>query len=80
MWQSASAQGDDHKTKELCGRIGMLRVTTNKTGKVVPAPFKKAILVIDGTWKEDQLERLAAAGFDSVYYVDEIDQLHKDIS
>jgi hypothetical protein len=79
MWQSASAQGDDHKTKELCGRIGMLRVTTNKAGKVVPAPFKKAILVIDGTWKETQLERLAAAGFDAIYYVDELDQLAKAI-
>ena len=33
MWQSASAQGDDHKTKELTGRIGMLRVITDKKGK-----------------------------------------------
>jgi hypothetical protein len=80
MWQSASAQGDDHKTKELCGRIGMLRVTTNKIGKVVPAPFKKAILVIDGTWKEDQLTRLASAGFDGIYYVDEIDELLKELN
>lgn len=80
MWQSASAQGDDHKTKELCGRIGLLRVTTNKSGKAVPAPFKKAILVIDGTWKEDQLDRLAAAGFDAIYYVDEVVQLAKGIS
>lgn len=80
MWQSASAQGDDHKTKELCGRIGMLRVTTSKAEKVIPTPIKKAILVIDGTWREDQLDRLAVAGFDAIYYVDEVDQLAKDIT
>lgn len=79
MWQSASAQGDDHKTKELCGRVGMLRVTTGKSGKVIPASFKKSVLVIDGTWKAEQIDRLAAAGFDAIYYVDEIDQLVKDL-
>jgi len=79
IWRSVSAQGDDHKTKELCGRIGMLRVTTDKKGKVVPASFKKAILVVDGTWKQDQLDRLASTGFDAIYYVDEISQLVKDL-
>jgi hypothetical protein len=78
--RSVSAQGDDHKTKELCGRIGMLRVTTDENGKVIPTSFKKAILVVDGTWKQDQLDRLATAGFDAIYYVDEIDQLVKDLS
>jgi len=77
--RSVSAQGDDHKTKELCGRIGMLRVTTDERGQLIPASFKKAILVVDGTWKKDQLDRLATAGFDAIYYVDEIDQLVKDL-
>jgi hypothetical protein len=75
MSQSASAQGDDHKTKELCGRIGMLRVSNGKKGKVVPASFKKALLVIDGTWKDDQLQQLAKAGFDGIFYVDEVPAL-----
>jgi hypothetical protein len=79
MWQSASAQGDDHKTKELCGRIGMLRVTTDSSGRSHPASFKRAVLVVDGTWQQDQLGRLGVAGFDAIYYVDEIDKLARDL-
>lgn len=77
FWQSASSQGDDHKTKELTGRIGMLRVQQDKHGRAVAAPYKRFVLVLDGTWKEEQLDRLATAGFDAIYYVDEIDALVK---
>jgi len=80
MWQAAFAGHPADKHKELIGRIGMLRVQHSSDGKIVPASFKKAILVIDGTWQEDQIKRLAENGFDSVYYVDEIDQLVKDLA
>ena len=62
--------------KELCGRIGMLRVTTNTSGAAVPdLRYKKALLLIDGTWTAEHIQRLVDAGFDEVYYPDEIDQL-----
>ena len=75
MWQSASLQGDDHKTKELCGRVGMMYVHLLPPGVVAPATTGKYFLVIDGTWKEDQLQQLAKAGFDGIYYVDDLDPL-----
>ena len=79
MWQAAFAGHPADKHKELIGRIGMLRVQHSSEGKIIPASFKKAILVIDGTWLEDQIQRLAENGFDSVYYVDEVEQLVKDL-
>ena len=79
MWQSASTQGDDHKTKELVGRIGMLRVTAGKAGITKASDFHHAVLVLDGTWQQDQLHRLAIAGFDAIYYVDELDKLARDL-
>lgn len=76
LWQSASDKGVGHKMKELCGRIGMLRVTTNASGAAVPdARYKKAILLIDGTWTAEHIQRLVDAGFDEVYYPDEVDKL-----
>lgn len=76
LWQSASDSGVGHKMKELCGRIGMLRVTTNTSGTAIPdSRYKKALLLIDGTWTAEHIQRLVDAGFDEVYYPDEVDQL-----
>lgn len=77
LWQAAFAGGVDHKTKELVGRIGMLRVAHSKDGKAKPSGFEKFHLVIDGLWTDEQIGRLASAGFDGIYYVDEIDELAK---
>jgi len=76
LWQSASDKGVGHKMKELCGRVGMLRVSTNTSGAAVPdARIKKTILLIDGTWTKEHIQRLVDAGFDEAYYPDEVDQL-----
>lgn len=80
VWQSASDKGVGHKMKELCGRIGMLRVTTSSAGKPVEnQKVKKAILVIDGTWTDTQIKRLVECGFDAVFYPNEMDALVKAI-
>ena len=79
MWQAAFAGHPADKHKELIGRIGMLRVQHAADGSIVATPIKKAILVIDGTWQEDQIQRLAENGFDAIYYVDEICQMVKDL-
>ena len=78
MWQSATHQGVDHKTKELVGRVGMLRVRRGTDGVVLPMDVKKVLLVIDGTWTQSQLERLATAGFDGIYYCDELELMVKE--
>jgi hypothetical protein len=80
VWQSASDKGVGHKMKELCGRIGMLRVTTDTSGTPVEnTKIKKAILLIDGTWTDSHIKRLIECGFDAVFYANELDDLVKEI-
>jgi len=80
MTQAAFAGGVEHKAKELVGRVGMLRVERSSSGTTQPAPYDKIFLVIDGTWTQDQIARLARAGFDGIYYPDELDQLAAEIT
>jgi hypothetical protein len=76
-WQSCSDAGRDHKKKELCGRAVALRYSWDTAGKkFIPRPgVKKLILVLDGTWRRDDLLALARAGWDEIFYPDEMDKL-----
>lgn len=80
-WQSVSDAGRDHKKKELCGRAVALRYTWDaEAKKFKPRPgVKKLILVVDGTWRQDDLNALVSAGWDEVFYPDEMDKLKKAI-
>ena len=80
-WQSASNAGRDHKKKELCGRAVALRYSWDvAASKFVLRPgIEKLILVVDGTWKRDDLLALARAGWDETFYPDEMDKLAKAI-
>lgn len=76
-WQTATDSGRDHKRKELAGRAVGLRYTWDSENKrfVVRPGIKKLILLLDGTWRQKDLEVLIAAGWDEIYYPDEIDKL-----
>ncbi len=76
-WQSASDAGRDHKKKELCGRAVALRYSWDaKHKKFIPRPgVEKLILVVDGTWRREDLLALARAGWDEIFYPDEMDKL-----
>jgi hypothetical protein len=80
-WQSATDDGKDHKVKELCGRAAALRYTWDAKAKTfVPRKgVKKLYLVIDGTWTQEDLDILARAGWDEIFYPDEMDKLAKAI-
>jgi hypothetical protein len=80
-WQSVTDAGRDHKKKELCGRAVGLRYTWDpRTNKFIDRPgVKKLILVLDGTWRQDDLDALCRAGWDEIFYPDEIDKLAKAI-
>jgi hypothetical protein len=80
-WQSASDAGRDHKKKELCGRAVALRYSWDaKAKKFVRRPgVEKLILVVDGTWRREDLLTLARAGWDEIFYPDEMDKLAKAI-
>jgi len=75
MWQACFEGHPADKHKELIGRIGMLRVLQSQSGKVFKAPIKKAFLLLDGSWTAEQIQRMAAAGFDGIFYVDEVPAL-----
>lgn len=80
-WQSCSDSGRDHKKKELCGRAVALRYSWDpQAEKFIPRPgIEKLILVLDGTWRRDDLNALARAGWDEIYYPDEMEELAKAI-
>ena len=80
-WQSVTDEGRDHKKKELCGRAPALRYTWDpvKNAFLKRPSTERLILVVDGTWRQDDLEALGRAGWDEIFYPDEMDKLVKAI-
>lgn len=79
-WQSATDQGRDHKKKELCGRAVALRYAWDgKTFRKRPG-VSKLILVLDGLWDQEDIHALLRAGWDEIFYPDEMDRLVSLIS
>jgi hypothetical protein len=80
-WQSAHDSHTNDKRKELCGRAAGLRYSWDaKAGAFVTRPgIERLVLIVDGTWTQSDLEALARAGWDSIFYPDEIDKLAKAI-
>jgi hypothetical protein len=78
-WQSAHGSHTNDKKKELCGRAIGLRYHWNGKTFVRRPGVEKMILVLDGTWKQADLNALLRAGWDEIYYPDEMDQLAKAI-
>jgi hypothetical protein len=79
-WQSAQANPGD-KTKELCGRAVALRYSWNTIAKkfIKRSNTERLILLLDGTWKREDLLALARAGWDEIFYPDEMEKLAKAI-
>ena len=78
-WQSAHGGHTNDKKKELCGRaIGLRYHWNGKTFSRRPG-IEKLVLILDGTWKQTDLNALLRAGWDEIYYPDELDQLSKAI-
>ena len=80
-WQSCSDAGRDHKKKELCGRAVALRYSWDTSSQTFKprTGVKKMLLVLDGTWRQSDLNALVRAGWDEIYYPDEMDQLARAI-
>lgn len=78
-WQSCHGSHTNDKKKELSGRAVGLRYSWNPNKKrFLPRPgVEKLILVVDGTWRQKDLDTLVRAGWDEIYYPDEIDLLAK---
>ena len=80
-WQSCHGSHTNDKKKELCGRAVALRYSWDATTKkFIKRPgVEKLLLVVDGTWRREDLLALARAGWDEIFYPDEMDKLAKAI-
>jgi hypothetical protein len=79
-WKSAYDQGRSHKVKELSGRAPSLKYSWDQQrGFTKRHNVKKLILLLDGTWRGSDLEVLQRAGWDEMFYPDEMDKLAKAI-
>jgi len=72
--QSAYA-GKIDKRKELCGRIGAMKLCYSP----MELGQKKFFLVIDGFFDDQDLALLDQAGWDGIFYPDEMDELIRAI-
>jgi hypothetical protein len=81
-WQSAHDSHTNDKRKELCGRAVALRYSweARSRGFIRRPGVKKLILVLDGTWRQVDLDTLVRAGWDEVFYPDEMDKLVQAIA
>lgn len=74
-WKSASDDGRDHKVKELYARAFQgIRTWAGNHYKLRKRP-ERSILVVDGTWKQEDLIALVHAGWNAVLYPDQLDDL-----
>ncbi|MFX0201740.1 MAG: hypothetical protein ACFFCW_36970 [Candidatus Hodarchaeota archaeon] len=77
-WQSAYDKGKGHKRKELAARGTSMKFKWDRENRTFSSrDYVAFILVLDGTWTKDDLEVLQRAGWDYIFYVDEMDQLIK---
>jgi hypothetical protein len=80
-WVSVSNDGKDHKCKEYCGKIWGMRLIgeSESYSNLRREKISKYILIIDGTFNDGDLELLEQAGWDEMYYPDEIHLLLKNL-
>jgi hypothetical protein len=78
-WRSAYDLGRHHKTKELSGRSQALRFSFCNGKFSRRNGIKRMILLLDGTFTDDQLRVLLDAGWDEVFYPDELEEFVNSI-
>jgi hypothetical protein len=71
-WQSCSDEGRDHKKKELCGKIFGARYEFVGGAIRHRNGISKYILIADGTWRQADLQAMVCAGWDEIFFPDEI--------
>jgi hypothetical protein len=79
-WKSGYDKGKGHKTKELSGRAQALRFQYRDDQFSRREGIERMILVIDGTFTQKQIDTLLEAGWDEIYYPDELEQLAQSLA
>jgi len=80
-WVSVSDEGRDHKVKEFCGKVGVWRAISlsDATQGAIKGEVFRYLLVVDGSFRAEDFEKLFDAGWDEIFYPDEMDKLAKAI-
>lgn len=73
-WRSAYDKGKHHKAKELAGRGQALRFEFSAGHFRPRGSIHKMVLLVDGTFTQAQLDMMQGAGWDEIYYPDEMDK------
>ena len=76
-WQSAYGSHTNDKKKELCGRaVGLRYAWDSAAQRFIKRPkVDTLILVLDGSWTQPKLDALIRAGWDEIFYADELEDL-----
>lgn len=72
---TAQDGNEEHKTKELCGRLRCQRVraaTSSPSLEHCKLEQFRAVLVLDGDWSSDNIEALLLAGYDDIFEAGEV--------
>jgi hypothetical protein len=72
-WKSAYDGNEGHKTKELAGRVFAIRPWLDRSHS------GRFLLVLDGHFSTENIKTLMRAGWDDIFYPDEIDRLVKAV-
>lgn len=78
-WKSAHGSHCNDKTKELAGRAQALRFQYKDKKFSKRVGVEKLILIVDGDFKEKHFASLLEAGWDEIYYPDELDKLAESL-
>jgi len=74
--KSVTEMGRNHKVKELCSKAIALRLKLNSSGKITKNNnIENLFLIADGTYRKEDFMKLIRAGFDGIFYPDQIDAL-----
>ena len=74
-WKTATDAGKVHKVKELSARVRNVRYQYQKGKFSHREGIQKFFLIIDGTFTEKDLTNLSRAGWDQIFYADQMDEL-----
>jgi hypothetical protein len=79
-WLAVTDDGRDHKRKELCGKAVAIRYRWQPAEAAFAADSaQRLLLLVDGTWRSEDLEAMRRAGWNEIFYPDEMDKLVKAI-
>jgi hypothetical protein len=76
-WKSVSDSGKSHKKKELSARARSIKYQYHPTSKTFTRRkgVTQLVLIVDGTFDNNDLQILASSGWDIIVYADQIPDL-----